>query len=69
MRLFRILISGFTTSLLASTPLYAQSISIPMHKQACSYQAVYKLSADNQRFAYTKMKQCGSIKTTKLVRV
>lgn len=44
-----------------------------MLKRACSYQAVYKIDAKNQRlnhkiFSYAAMKQCGGIKTTSLVR-
>jgi|GEM_PF-6114694 len=74
MRLFKILILGFIISVLTSIPLHAQTQGIPTLKRACSYQAVYKIDAKNQRlnhtaFSYAAMKRCGGVKTTSLVRV
>lgn len=68
MRLFKTLLPGLIISLLTSTPLQAQTNRGATLKQACSYQAVYKLNANNQRLSYSAMKQCESIKTTRLVR-
>ena len=73
MRLFKTLVLGFIISVLTSTPIHAQTQGIPTLERACSYQAVYKIDAKNQRlnhkvFSYAAMKQCGGIKTTSLVR-